>query len=118
MADEGESQKASVQDTGFIPGDDLWTRWQNTVSVLTGRLTPEGKAQYKQARDDRYEKSDCAKCEKQTEYLLQYSMRLRHMSCSVSSLRRISRPCHPIYASENQRPWRRYKYQQHLVCAM
>ncbi len=74
MADEGEPQKAKVQDTGFIPGDDLWTRWQNAVSRVTGRLTPEGKSQYKNARDDRYEKRDCEKCEKQKDYLMQYSM--------------------------------------------
>ena len=90
MADEGESQKASVQDTGFKPGDDLWTRWQNTVSVLTGRLTPEGKAQYKKARDDRYEKSDCEKCEKQTEYLLQYSMHSHDFMLLATSVKRSS----------------------------
>ena len=74
MADEGEPQKPNVHDTGFVPGDGIWTRWQNAVNLVTGRLTPEGKAQYKKARDDRYEKSDCEKCEKQKAYLLQYSM--------------------------------------------
>lgn len=74
MADERTPQKAKGEDTGFVPGDDLGTRWQNMVSLVTGRLTPEGKAQYKKTRDDRYEKSDCEKCEKQKEYLLQYSM--------------------------------------------
>ena len=74
MADEGEPPKPNARDTGFLLGDDIWTRWKNSVSLVTGRLTPEGKAQYKEARDDRYEKSDCEKCEKQTEYLLQYSM--------------------------------------------
>ena len=74
MADEGEPQRPNAQDTGFIPGDDFRTRWKNTVSLLTGRLTPEGVKQYEKARDDRYEASDCAKCETQKGYLLQYSM--------------------------------------------
>lgn len=121
MADEGESQKAKAQDTGLIPGDDLWTRWHNAVSHVTGRLTPEGEAQYKKTRDDRYEKRDCEKCEKRKDYLLQYSM----SSCrsgiaryQVQLIDCISRPCGPVHARENQQPWGRYTQRQHLVSTM
>ena len=67
------SPSSDPQDTGYTFTDDPWIRWRNTYRYVTGRLTPEGERQYRQGRDDRYEAIDCARCEKQRDYLLQYS---------------------------------------------
>lgn len=81
MAEE-ESVKDRLESrkTNFLQGDDRWTRLRNTFSLLLGRLDDDGKAQYKKGRDDRHEESDCARCDKQKEYLLQYS------TCSLQIL--------------------------------
>lgn len=63
-----------TKETGFIAGDDSWTRWRNTFTLLKGGLTPEGKQQYRKARDDHNEEADIERCEKYRDYLLQYSM--------------------------------------------
>ena len=59
--------------TGYIPGDDAWTRWRNWFSILAGKMDQEGLEQYVRARDVRMEEADCKRCEKQRDYLLQYS---------------------------------------------
>lgn len=61
------------QDTGYIPGDDTWTQWRNIFSILAGRMTDEGKEQFRVARDIRNEVADCKRCEDQRDYLLQFS---------------------------------------------
>ena len=63
-------------DTGYTFTNDAWIRWRNTYRYLTGQLTEEGERQYKQGRDTRYETEDCERCEKQRDYLLQYSTSL------------------------------------------
>lgn len=73
MSDESSAAPES-KDTGFIPGDDGWTRWRNTFTLLTGGMSPEGKQQYRKARDDHNEETDIARCEKYRDYLLSYSM--------------------------------------------
>lgn len=60
-------------DNGYIPGDDTWTQWRNIFSVLTGKMTDEGKEQFRVARDIRNEAADCNRCEEQRNFLLQYS---------------------------------------------
>lgn len=60
-------------DTGFAPGDDTWTQWRNIFSILTGKMTDEGKEQFRVARDIRNEAADCKRCEDQRSFLLQYS---------------------------------------------
>lgn len=60
-------------DTGFVPGDDTWTQWRNIFSILTGKMTDEGKEQFRVARDVRNEAADCKRCEDQRDFLLQYS---------------------------------------------
>ena len=62
---------------GYIEGDDAYTRWRNWVSVLTGKMNEQGLKQYVEARDTRMEEADCKKCEKQRDYLLQYSKSIR-----------------------------------------
>ena len=74
--EEEESQQSSStapKDTGYVPGNDSFTRWRNTFALLTGQLTPEGKEQYRQDRDIMMEKTDCQRCEKHRDYLLKYS---------------------------------------------
>lgn len=63
-----------ITDTGYIPGNDAWTRWRNTFALLTGQLTDEGRAQYRRDRDTMFEKQDCQRCEKNRDYLLKYSI--------------------------------------------
>jgi inner membrane protease ATP23 len=61
------------KDTGYVPSDDAWTQWRNIFSILSGKMTDEGKEQYRLARDIRNEAADCKRCEDQRDYLLQYS---------------------------------------------
>ena len=61
------------KDTGFTPGDDSWAQWRNIFAILSGKMTDEGKDQYRFARDIRNEAVDCKRCEDQRDYLLQYS---------------------------------------------
>lgn len=73
MSDSDQSKPSSSSDTGYIPGDDAWTHYRNVFRILTGRMTEEGKEQFRIARDIRMEEKDCKRCEKQRDYLLQYS---------------------------------------------
>ena len=73
MSPEETAQNCTSTDTGYIAGDDGWTRWRNTFALLLGRMNDEGKAQYRTARDDRWEADDCERCDKYKEHLLAYS---------------------------------------------
>ena len=73
MSDAEPSKPSSPPETGYTPGDDGFTRWRNTFNLLLGRMTEEGVEQYKKGRDDRYEEQDCKRCEKNRDWLLQYS---------------------------------------------
>ena len=74
MADAEASTSPVAEDTGYIPGDDGYTKWRNWFSLLTGKMTVQGQEQYRIARDERMEEADCKRCEKQRDFLLQYSM--------------------------------------------
>ena len=63
---------------GYIEGDDAYTRWRNWISLLTGKMNEQGIKQYVEARDTRMEEADCKKCEKQRDYLLQYSKSIKN----------------------------------------
>ncbi|KAI4158706.1 MAG: hypothetical protein LQ342_007227 [Letrouitia transgressa] len=74
MSDEQPpGPELSNRETGYIPGDGLFTRWHNTFRALTGHMTREGQLQWKRDMDDRNEQSDIEKCRKYREFLLQYS---------------------------------------------
>lgn len=60
-------------DTGYVPGDDLFTRCRNYFVGITGGMTEEGIKQYRIDRDIRNEDKDCRRCEEQRDYILQYS---------------------------------------------
>lgn len=75
---DSESPGATVPsdgkpNTGFVPGDDMWTQFRNMYSILTGKMSAEGIEQFRVARDIRNEAADCKRCEEQRDYLLQYS---------------------------------------------
>ena len=69
-----KSEKKAPSRTGYTYTDDPWLRTRNTFRYLTGRLTAEGERQYLEARNERYSERDCQRCEKQRDYLLQYSI--------------------------------------------
>ena len=76
MAAASERQKPdTTESTGYVPGDDVGTRWRNWFAILTGKMNQKGQEQYVEARDLRNEEADCKRCEKQRDYLLQFSMR-------------------------------------------
>ena len=69
-----ESQQPdSPGSTGYVPGEDAGTRWRNWFAILTGKMDKKGLQQYVEARDIRNEEADCKRCEKQKDYLLQFS---------------------------------------------
>lgn len=85
------------QNTGYTPGNDITTRWANNFRLISGQMTQEGKRQMKIARDDRKEEADCARCEKQREYLLSYSA-CRHILCpNCLRLRPFGRSNHSVH---------------------
>ncbi|KAI4206318.1 MAG: hypothetical protein LQ346_001143 [Caloplaca aetnensis] len=80
-ADESKSLDEQ-KSTGFVPGDALGNRFRLTL----GWMTDEGRKQWKEARDDRKEAADCAKCEKNRDYLLMYSPIIRFMRQNINKL--------------------------------
>jgi inner membrane protease ATP23 len=64
---------SSPKDTDYRSGEDSYSKWRNVFSILTGQMTPEGKEQYRLARDIQNEEADCKRCEKQRDYLFKYS---------------------------------------------
>ncbi|GAD98294.1 hypothetical protein NFIA_083300 [Paecilomyces variotii No. 5] len=81
-----DSSDKTKNDTGYIPGDDAWTQWRNIFSILTGKMTDEGKEQFRVARDIRNEAADCKRCEEQRDYLLQYSPIIRFLGDNIRQL--------------------------------
>ena len=79
MSEAEPSSKSTSTNTGYTPGDDTFTKWRNVFAILTGSMTDDGKEQFRVDRDARNEASDCTRCEKQRDYLLQYSIYLTHL---------------------------------------
>lgn len=73
-----ESQHGSItsKDTGYIPGDDLYTQFRNIFAIVTGKMSDEGKEQFRTAKAIRNEAADCKRCEDQRDFLLRYSQYL------------------------------------------
>lgn len=74
MSDTEPTKPSEPKNTGFVSGNDIGTRWRNTFNFILGRMTNEGYAQYKEDRDNRFEKEDCARCEKHRDFMLNYSV--------------------------------------------
>ncbi|KAL1958094.1 hypothetical protein VTO42DRAFT_5134 [Malbranchea cinnamomea] len=74
------------KDTGYTPGDDFVTQCRNLFSYLSGKMTEEGKEQWRIARDIQNEAEDCKRCEKQRDYLLQYSPTIRFLQDNIKQL--------------------------------
>lgn len=70
---EGSPPSSASKETGFLEGDDSWTQWRNFFTMLLGKMPAEGQKRYWQERDKRNEVADCARCDEQKKYLLQYS---------------------------------------------
>lgn len=85
------SKKPEPNKKEYIPGDDGFTRWRNTLNLLLGRLSDEGVAQYIKKRDDRFEEEDCRRCEQHRDWLLQYSQLTCPSNCSLMAFL----TCHP-----------------------
>ncbi|EEH49226.2 mitochondrial inner membrane protease ATP23 [Paracoccidioides brasiliensis Pb18] len=75
-----------AKDTGFTPGDDIWTQMKNMFSILTGKMTDEGREQFLLARDIRNEEIDCKRCEDQRDYLIKYSPIIRFLQDNIKQL--------------------------------
>ncbi|KAL8636034.1 MAG: hypothetical protein Q9228_006529 [Teloschistes exilis] len=87
MPDEQSSNTPErQQDTGYDSSEDWTAKWSNVFRLATGRMTDEGSLQWKKDRDDRNEEADCAKCEKNRDYLLQYSPIVRFMREKINKL--------------------------------
>ncbi|KAI9859425.1 MAG: Mitochondrial inner membrane protease atp23 [Vezdaea acicularis] len=84
--DQNSPNAAPSKETGYTPGDTFSIRWKNTLALLSGGLTPEGRVQYKAARDLRYEQSDCERCEKFRDHLFRHSPIVRFMRENVAKL--------------------------------
>ncbi|KAI9773592.1 MAG: Mitochondrial inner membrane protease atp23 [Geoglossum simile] len=86
MADDERVTRTTAKDTGYTPGEDSFSKWRNVFSILTGQMTPEGKEQFRLARDLRNEEADCQRCEKQRDYLFKYSPIIRFMRERITEL--------------------------------
>ncbi|OAX78050.1 mitochondrial inner membrane protease ATP23 [Emergomyces africanus] len=82
----GSGTATPANDTGFLPGDDTWTQMKNMFSIMTGKMTEEGKEQFLLARDIRNEESDCKRCENQRDYLIKYSPIIRFLQDNIKQL--------------------------------
>ncbi|OKL60276.1 Mitochondrial inner membrane protease atp23 [Talaromyces atroroseus] len=83
---DASSAKKPQSDTGYIEGDDFYTQWRNIFAILTGRMSDEGKEQFRLAKDIRNEAVDCKRCEDQRDYLLNYSPIIRYLSDNIRQL--------------------------------
>ncbi|KAI9780075.1 MAG: Mitochondrial inner membrane protease atp23 [Geoglossum umbratile] len=86
MADGERVAPRTPKDTGYRPGNDSFSKWHNVFSILTGQMTPEGREQYRLARDLRNEEADCRRCEEQRDYLFKYSPIIRFMRERITEL--------------------------------
>ncbi|MCJ1473245.1 Mitochondrial inner membrane protease atp23 [Lambiella insularis] len=67
-------------------GDGAYTSWRTWFSILTGRTHHQELQRYAKAKDIRNEEADCKRCEKQRDYLLQYSPVIRFMRDNINLL--------------------------------
>ena len=82
VAKDTESTK-DFKDTGYVKGDDTFTRWRNIFALVSGQMTDQGKEEFRLARDIQFEQQDCQRCESYRDYLLKYST---YMSSAFFSL--------------------------------
>jgi len=79
-------ENGDTEDTGYTFGDTDSIRWRNTWKLLTGGLTEEGRRQYRRDRDLHYAQEDCKRCQKERDYLLQYSPIIRFLNQKITAL--------------------------------
>ncbi|KAK4123288.1 mitochondrial inner membrane protease ATP23 [Parathielavia appendiculata] len=69
--------------TGYDPSL-KW--WMNYFKILAGQITPEGIEHYREDRYKANEARDCARCERDRDYLFQYSPVIRFLRDKVTAL--------------------------------
>jgi inner membrane protease ATP23 len=68
--------------TGYDPSK----KWSNIFSILTDRMTPEGKEAFREDAYIRNEARDCANCDKWKDYLFTYSPMVVFMQKRIAEL--------------------------------
>jgi len=86
MADSTETQPSKDNGSDFLPSDALSARFKNFYRMATGKMSQQGQKQYWEDADRRYSTLDCQRCEKQRDYLLQFSPIIRYMSDNIKRL--------------------------------
>ncbi|KAL1839740.1 hypothetical protein VTJ49DRAFT_1206 [Mycothermus thermophilus] len=69
--------------TGYDPSLKWWI---NYFKILTGQITPEGIEHYREDRYKVHEARDCARCERDRDYLFKYSPVIRFLRDKVQAL--------------------------------
>jgi inner membrane protease ATP23 len=69
--------------TGYDPSLKWWV---NYFKILTGQITPEGIEHYREDRYKVHEARDCARCERDRDYLFKYSPVIRFLREKVAAL--------------------------------
>jgi mitochondrial inner membrane protease ATP23 len=70
----------------FLPASSVYNKFVNWCRMLSGSMSPKGQTMYWEDVDQRYSKIDCQRCEKQRDYLLQYSPIIRFMNNNIARL--------------------------------
>jgi len=89
MADEPEtrpSQAPKLEDDPSKTGYDPTAKWRNYFNILTGRMTDQGKEQFREDAYIRNEARDCARCEEWRDYLFKYSPIIRFLNQNIQDL--------------------------------
>jgi hypothetical protein len=107
------------QENGYESGDDANTRWRNWFSLLLGRMTEEGKKQYRHDRDVRFEAKDCARCEKWRDFCLNYSKQDINVDWRrLSSANSLPRPNCALHGRAPPKDRRRIESRQRPMSAL
>jgi mitochondrial inner membrane protease ATP23 len=80
------SDPSSIGGADFLPSDTLTNRFKNFYRMATGSMSASGQKAYWADADARYSAIDCSRCEKQRDYLLQFSPIIRYMSDNIRRL--------------------------------
>ncbi|CAL3968700.1 unnamed protein product [Diplocarpon coronariae] len=68
--------------TGYDPN----TRWSNYWNIITGRMTPEGQHEFREAAYIRNEAADCKRCDEWRDWCFAYSPTVTFMRKNIEAL--------------------------------
>ncbi|KAI9796634.1 MAG: Mitochondrial inner membrane protease atp23 [Piccolia ochrophora] len=83
MSDDPPSSDSSG---GFVPETDGVSKWRNAFAALTGQMSPTALDNYRRHLEVQNEEADCKRCEKDTEFLFQYSPIIRFLTGHITKL--------------------------------